>query len=216
MPLLDCEMSSSKVYRVIKQVSDISCSTKNSKAQKNIFSNEFQSSSGRGTSTKKTKSEYKIEKTCSFDKGILLEKKSECSFTKQQKNYSRSEYETTPDFHPNLDFYQHSPPKTYKNRLSDPGVIQLNNAACLGPSAAIGIATSGSSCIDSGSQPRRHQGPLLLKGNASHSIGPVPFATSSGTSLIVIFILLLLLLSSSNVIDYMFLMCKQKKKKSIT
>lgn len=97
---------------------------------------------------------------------------------KQQKGYYRTKYQTSPDFYQSADYYPSSPPKTYKNRLSDPGVIQTNNAACLGPSA--GTATSGPSCNETGLQPRQPQGPLLLRGNASLSVGPVPHATSSG------------------------------------
>lgn len=172
----DCEVD--KIYQVLKQASDLS--SKSSNVNRNLLTSESYQSPN--VSSSNSRREFYLEKTSSFERSFLVEKKSDYYYPNQkpQKSYSRSEYQTTPECYPTVDFYQHSPPKPFKNRLSDPGVIQLNNAACLGPSAVVGTATLGPSCVESVSQQRRQQGPLLLRGNTSHSVGPAPFATSSG------------------------------------
>lgn len=160
-----------RVYQVLKQASDISSKVANPMGR-SLVSNE-------------PAPYLSLEKTASFDRGYLTDRKADYFYSPPktgQRSYSRLEYQITPDVYPSSDMYQHSPPKTYKNRLSDPGVVHLNNAACLGPSAVIGTAASGPACIDAGQQAqRRQQGPLLIRGNMSYSIGgPVPFATNSG------------------------------------
>lgn len=157
-----------QIYQVLKQASDLS--SKPSNSNRNLLPND--SYQNQMTNALPPRSEFYLEKTASFSKNDYY-------YPKHQKSYSRAEYQTTPDFY-QTDFYQQSPPKTYKNRLSDPGVIHMNNAACFGPPAA-GTATSGSSCVESASQPRRQQGPLLLRGSTTYSVGPVPIASSSGT-----------------------------------
>lgn len=163
------------MYQVLKQASDLSSKVNNS--GRNLMPNESYQSSNPNVSPPQARNEFYNEKTQNLDRN---QSKKDYYYPnqKQQKGYYRTKYQTSPDFYQSVDYYPSSPPKTYKNRLSDPGVIQTNNAACLGPSA--GTATSGPSCNETGPQPRQQQGPLLLRGNASLSVGPVPHATSSG------------------------------------
>lgn len=154
---------------MLKQASDLS--SKAGSQARNVVHQSDSYQLGNSGSPPQGRSEYYAERALSFER-----KTSDYYYGKQSQQQKGYAYQTSPDYYQTGEFYQSSPPKTYKNRLSDPGVIQSNNAACLGPSAG-GTASSGPQPNDSG---RRQQGPLLLRGTTSLSVGPVPHATSSG------------------------------------